>query len=299
MTAVRDVALARVDWRGFDRLFFGLLLVSMVAHFGFVGSVLGRATGFSEEEDDPIDRVGRFNPVRLQPARPTAVERPGASPAVTAAAKPKSIAAPLSRNQLQSKVAHLGIIGALEAGQTPGFDALASGGPPTDLEEALRGASGASVANAGDVGRGDRRGSGSGQVARVDQELGTEGARKVGLGSSAHAQVRGSVAPEIVESGPTALNGDAVGRYVRSQSRAIQSCYEAQLKLFPTLTGKLAMRLTISPQGRVVDSEVDADTLRSDGLVSCVKSHLRFWKFPFELEEAAAAEVSWSFVPAS
>jgi hypothetical protein len=294
MTAVRYAELARVDWRSLDRIFFAVLLASLIAHFAFVASVMGRASFVALDADDDIpDRWGQ---IYRQPPKPVSIKKGDANHAPTPT-KPKEGLKPFDRTQLQARVAHLGIIGVLDDGKASAFDALSEGERASDLEDALRGATGVREATIDDIGRGDRRGDGTGKEARLDA-LATEGARNVGIGGAAHAHVRGTVEPEVIQSGPTALDSDAVARYVKSQSRAIQTCYESQLKLFPKLQGKLAMRVTISALGRVAGSDVDEDTLRNDALVGCVQSRLRFWKFPFQLEHEAAAELSWSFVPA-
>lgn len=95
------------------------------------------------------------------------------------------------------------------------------------------------------------------------------------------------------------LDRDAVGRFVKSRLKAIQGCYERQLKLEPTLKGKIAVRITITTTGKVSETEIDEDTLHSDAVVSCIKGLIRFWKFPFTPESDAAVQFSWNFVSSS
>ena len=155
------------------------------------------------------------------------------------------------------------------------------------------------MANADSIGAGGRKGGGSGKAAGIG-DLATQGGGAVGIGGKAEttrcAPACATSAPEVESS---TLDRDAVARYVKSRIKAIQGCYERELKLEPTLKGKLAVRITINTQGKVSDTEMDEDTLHSDAVISCIKGLIRFWKFPFTPESDAAVQFSWNFVSSS
>ena len=68
--------------------------------------------------------------------------------------------------------------------------------------------------------------------------------------------------------------------------------------LAPCLRGTLAVRLTLTPAGRVGDLEIDEDTLQNAAVVGCIRSVLHGWQLPFHPETESAVQLSWSFVAA-
>jgi hypothetical protein len=89
-----------------------------------------------------------------------------------------------------------------------------------------------------------------------------------------------------------------MARFVRAHLRSIQTCYERELKLAPDLKGKLEVRLTLTPAGRVGDVDVEEDTLHNGSVLACIRSALTSWKLPFHPDVEGAVQLSWNFVAA-
>jgi hypothetical protein len=106
------------------------------------------------------------------------------------------------------------------------------------------------------------------------------------------------VSQESVEPESKDIDRDAMARFVRAHLRSIQTCYERELKLAPDLKGKLEVRLTLTPAGRVGDVDVEEDTLHNGSVLACIRSALTSWKLPFHPDVEGAVQLSWNFVAA-
>ena len=299
-------------WRTADRLFFGILLCSLFVHFGLIAAVSGREISEDVSLDEIPDRFAKL----IIPDKPPEAPKPKVEKAAGADEKksdkkeskkaPKkeltaeeaAAKAAAHHAKLAQEVASKGILKLLGADTGSGgaiADVLESGSGNSDIASALAGAGGVSVAGADSVGAGGRRGGGSGKAAGIG-DLGTQGGGKVDMGRKGETRISGSVSATAPEVESSTVDKDAVSRYVRARQRAIQSCYEKQLKLNPNLKGKLSVRITIATSGKVSETEIDEDTLHSDEVTSCIKGVVRFWKFPFTPESDTAVQFSWNFV---
>lgn len=300
-------------WRTVDRLFFGILVLSLSVHFGLIAAVSGREVNEDVSLDEIPDRFAKL----IIPDKPVTPPKPKAQAAGADTAKkadkkeaPKKVAkkeaspeeaaaaAAARREKIGKMVAQKGILkllGAEGSGSGAIEDVLGSGSGNGDIADALKGAGGVAVAGADSIGAGGHKGGGSGKAAGIG-DLATKGGGSVGLGGKGETSIRASVSTSAPEVESSTLDRDAVTRFVRSRQRAIQSCYEKELKLNPNLKGKVAVRITIATSGRVSDTEIDEDTLHSDEVISCIKSVIRFWHFPFTPDADTAVQFSWNFV---
>jgi TonB family protein len=155
------------------------------------------------------------------------------------------------------------------------------------------------VATSDAIGQGlGRKGGGSGSVAGIG-DLGTAGGGKVNLGSKGDVRVAGQVkdfAPEVESS---KVDREALARYVKQRLKAIQNCYEKELKRNPSLRGKVVVRFSITPSGRSGDIEVEENTLGNDAVASCIRTVIRGWVFPFNPPNNVAVAYPFLFTPAS
>ncbi len=302
--------IARGGWKQVDRLFYTILACSLAVHFGLISAVSGREISDEVSIDEIPDRFAKLI-VPEKPVQPKKEEQKVAAdkPKAEKPKEAKKEKAPESeaekaahKAKLEKAVASRGLLKLLGADTDNGNgaidDVLAGGSSNQDIASALAGAGGVSVANADSIGAGGRKGGGSGKAAGIG-DLATQGGGAVGMGSKEGTRVRASVASSAPEVESSTLDRDAVGRFVKSRANAIKGCYERQLKLEPTLKGKIAVRITINTQGKVSETEVDEDTLHSDAVISCIKGLIRFWKFPFTPESDAAVQFSWNFVSSS
>jgi hypothetical protein len=85
----------------------------------------------------------------------------------------------------------------------------------------------------------------------------------------------------------------AVSATISQRMPGLQACYEKALRSNPNLKGKMSYTITINPQGRVTDVDVDADTVNDASVKSCTIAKIKDWRFPSEGAEDSS-EVSFS-----
>lgn len=188
-------------------------------------------------------------------------------------------------------------------GNTGGSGALANvfasgAGFSDDISTALAGAGGVSVAT-GDDTAARKGGSGAATVGIGDLDGAVSGAgSKAGL-----AEKKRVVAPQItfddnnfgVES--TAVDKDALGKYIRLRIKSVQACYEKELKRNPSLRGKIVVRFVILTTGRVNEVSIDQNTMGDQEVASCIVNTIRRWSFPVKPEEDAPVSFPFVFSP--
>jgi TonB family protein len=72
----------------------------------------------------------------------------------------------------------------------------------------------------------------------------------------------------------------AIHRAVGTYLGGIRYLYNRELRRNPDLEGKLTVRITVSPEGEVLDCEVVESTLDSPELVSAVLKRVKKWSLP-------------------
>ncbi len=75
------------------------------------------------------------------------------------------------------------------------------------------------------------------------------------------------------------IKGSEAMKVVRSERRAVQTCYESQLKVNNTLQGTLIAKLRINATGQVSGVKMEGD-LRDRKVRQCVSQIARGWRFP-------------------
>ncbi|MBI5545580.1 MAG: AgmX/PglI C-terminal domain-containing protein [Deltaproteobacteria bacterium] len=77
------------------------------------------------------------------------------------------------------------------------------------------------------------------------------------------------------------LDPEHVRRIIRSHVSQIRYCYEQRLVSVPDLAGKVRVRFTVDAQGDVpAASATEGTTINDRGLLQCILSRVRSWKFP-------------------
>lgn len=297
-----------------DQLFFLVLAGSLLVHFSGAG-YLACSPRVEEHElslDELPDRFAKvIIPARLPETKPTPApatndetEKKEAKKEETSAKRDRGSADPATRRaQIQEKVVSKGllrILGSTGAGGAGAFeDVLGGGTGARDIASALAGAGGVGVATADAVGQGaGRKGGGSGVVAGIG-DLGTSGGGNVNLGSKGDARVTGlvkDIAPDVESKD---VDREALARYVKQRLKAIQTCYEKELKRNPSLKGKVVVRFSITPSGRSGDVDVEENTLGNEAVASCIRTVIRGWIFPFKPADNVAVAYPFLFSPAS
>ena len=73
---------------------------------------------------------------------------------------------------------------------------------------------------------------------------------------------------------------EVIGKVIGKNARQVLACYEAELTRTPELAGKLSVRFTIEPNGRVGDLQITESTMASPSIERCVSSRIKRWRFP-------------------
>jgi hypothetical protein len=302
-------------WQSVDQLFFIVLAGSLLVHFSGAG-YLACSPRVEEHElslDDLPDRFARLIiPTRAPEAKPAASQAaPESDKKETkneennnGKKKDKIAGDPTARReQIQQKVVSKGllrILGSSGFGGAGAFqDVLGGSTGAGDIARALAGAGGVGVATADAIGQGaGRKGGGSGSVAGIG-DLGTAGGGNVNLGTKRDVRVAGHVKDVAPEVDSADVDREALARYVRQRLKAIQNCYERELKRNPSLKGKVVVRFSITPSGRSGDIDVEENTLGNEAVASCIRTVIRGWIFPFKPPDNVAVAYPFLFSPAS
>ncbi|MBJ6765393.1 AgmX/PglI C-terminal domain-containing protein [Myxococcaceae bacterium JPH2] len=304
-------------WKTMDRLFFGILAASLLIHF--TGAAVILATPPPEERELALDQLeDRFVRAIIPPAPPQPEKPAETGPAEAkedahkdepkkdaTAEKPAETRSPGDaaehRKQVEQKVAGKGllkILGSASSGGAGAFaDVLGGSAGGGDVAQALAGAGGVGVATEASVGSVAQRGGGSGKVTSIG-EVGTQGGGKVDLGAKQEAKVEGRVKDSAPEVDSSSVDRDALARYVKQRLKAIQNCYEKELKRNPSLKGKVVVRFSIKPSGRAGDIDVEENTLSNDAVGSCIRAVIRTWVFPFKPDDDVTVAYPFVFSPA-
>jgi TonB family protein len=200
-----------------------------------------------------------------------------------------------SRDQISQQVSSQGLLGLLTGS---GENAKGSGiadllgdkaGGDRDLDEVLGGLdklkkSGKSVggAGAGDGSgaynrsrKGERATTGSG-IDGLIEGIGEVKSKDIGRTGNIVVEDISSIEDERgIKS--ESRSADAISEVVNRHSSSIQYCYQRELKENPDLKGKLAIRFTITPDGKVKNANVISSTLENTRVERCVVSRISRW----------------------
>lgn len=81
------------------------------------------------------------------------------------------------------------------------------------------------------------------------------------------------------ESGSGDFDVQAVIRLINTRRAAITRCYETQLRTDPTLSGRVAVTMTIQESGSVTGVRATENTTGSDAVAACVVRVISGFRF--------------------
>lgn len=300
-------------WQTMDRMFFGILAAVLVFNFGTVKAITLRELRQDDEltlEELPDRFVKMIIPDKpREPPKPKEVaqaaadkkneDKKGDDKKPKGDAKSAKAAGPVSaeehRKAIADQVASKGLLkmlGAVDAAGGGGSieDVLSSGNAGQDIASALSGAGGIDAATTGGLASGARKGSATGAAAGIGALQTSGGAGGAGtLEAKRTVDVSGRVIDQMPEVESSSCDRNAISRYVKARIKAIQACYENALKRNPGLKGKVVVRFTIGPTGRVTELEIDENSLGNEAVIACIKTTIRLWSFPIKDNECPVA----------
>lgn len=189
-----------------------------------------------------------------------------------------------ARSKVESStiLRHLGSVG---PGADGAFeDTLTRGVTEKQIAEAFD-SSGVRVANADDKAefRGKPRRVDQGQVFQSvsSKEIGKPQVKNVDTGTKAESKVKvavsaGTLGPAV---GTGKLDSGAVKSVFKKRKSAIRSCYEETLRSKPDAEGKVKIRFTIGPAGRITEITVVENSTGSEKLSDCIQRKVKGWRF--------------------
>jgi hypothetical protein len=88
----------------------------------------------------------------------------------------------------------------------------------------------------------------------------------------------------------------ALNQALRQRGASARNCYNAALRSNPTLQGKVAIKLRISPSGSTCSASISNDTLGDPSVTSCILQKFKSGGYPKPNAGCADFEVPLSFV---
>ena len=70
---------------------------------------------------------------------------------------------------------------------------------------------------------------------------------------------------------------DRVSEVINGHNASIQYCYQRELKQNPDIKGKLVVRFTVTPAGKVTDVKIISSTLNNSRIERCVLTRIKRW----------------------
>lgn len=294
---------------GIDWLFTAFVMFSFMTHFGFIiylenadwpvepgiATVPDRVAELIFNEPEPPEPQEEVvsDEVTDEVAEEVAEEAVAeSSPTPSRSSEPTSgsgqssadDSARLAVEQAQAQVEQmlLGALGADGAFQ----DVLAGGAVTGNAEDVMATAEGVGVATSAEGGSLRER-SGGGTVGSATRGLGNLQARQGAQQQQREGEqivervIRGRVNSGALEeeSGSGVFDPNIVTRQIRARIRAIQTCYERELRNNPTLAGRVLVRFTIQPTGTVSGATATENSTGSPAVAACVVSTISRFRF--------------------
>jgi len=290
-------------WRSIDRSFAAIVVGVFAFNFGVAQAIASRPKVWTDDVNLADVTRDRFPGALLplpKPHKTTFTSKVEAAPAIVRVAKGDGGGkhVKLSSKDLEARVSGSGLVGVI--GAVGGLSALAvpelGGSKGMSVEDAIKGARSGKKLLADEPS--ERQGGKSGDAQQIAEPTTTGGAGARGALDGPHFTGGVTFAPEDEPSVPqSGCDAKAISKVVKRYLSAIQNCYEVESKRRPTLAGRLVVRLTIAPNGRVTEFELDEDGIHSPPMARCIENRFRSWSFPSSARECVVSH-PFVFTPA-
>jgi outer membrane biosynthesis protein TonB len=301
--------------RSIDRVFTGILAVSIVCHFGVLTALAKQPPREEVTLEEIPDRIAKIlipekkqEPPKVEKKAEVAAEAKKEAKDDAAKKEKEAMKTPEGQAKhaaaVKTAVASKGllkVLGALGPGTGQGAvaDVFGHGGGMGDVATALAGAGGVAIATDPGGGSGRKGGEGGGPATIGDLATSGGAGGKVGYGTKSEVRVSGSVSAEAAEVDSADIDSSKLGAFIRARQGAIKNCYEAALKRNPTLKGKIRIRFTILETGGISEISAIENSLGSSEVAGCIISIMRTWRTPFKPSGSATVEFPFVFSPSN
>jgi outer membrane biosynthesis protein TonB len=316
--------------KGIDWVYSSILVVSGLAHLGFIAYLQTYPLDKEISLSQISDRFAKYiMPTKPPPAPPKpdqakdakADSKKGkekkkptkkkAEPEKKAKTPPKQLSdeekaarAAARRAKIEQKLARvsvLALLGAKGGTGSPIKNVLEGGGEmQRNLDDALKQTSGVAVDDGSGVVRGSRGGGGARGSLDVASDLrGPAGGSGGGAATASKrrgANIKAKLKIENFEPEGGTLDTGKLRSYIQRKQPSLRYCYEKELKNSPDLSGKLSIRITIALTGRVSSVEIEENSLNA-AVASCAKANVLRWRFPKPEGEAVTLVLPLVFSP--
>jgi TonB family protein len=297
-----DPASALAALGGDDGDFARVLGLTAVMHGVLVAAAIGAPEAPTLGEG--LVRTRERPPVFIQLEKAKAKPPKPALAGLARSPRAEGAAGPRDRRRQKSApprdVRDVGLVALLRGQRSSAATVFGGGGLQRGLADALAGLDGVRAADAGGFGGLGTRGAGPGGGGPDGPVgiggLGGDGGR---IGDGTLDVATGPKRGPTLTSGPTilvsAISRDEVARVIRRNLSRFKYCYEQQLNAHPDLGGKVAVRFTIAPTGRVADASAAEDTVGHAAVAQCVVDVMESLVFPAP-RGGGVAVVTYPFV---
>lgn len=76
------------------------------------------------------------------------------------------------------------------------------------------------------------------------------------------------------------LDKELIRQVIKKNVTQVRFCYEQQLIELPTLSGKVAVKFVIAPDGSVSSAQAVENTSGNLAFQNCIAARVRTWRFP-------------------
>ncbi|MCA9554057.1 MAG: zinc-ribbon domain-containing protein [Myxococcales bacterium] len=127
-------------------------------------------------------------------------------------------------------------------------------------------------------GSGGPRGETGAEALALEGDLSTSGGgRGAGVGD---ARLPGSGIEDVVPVDQKTLSQDAITAVINARKKSVSICYEQSLRGREDLRGKLEVKVTVQPDGKVSKTSVETTAFKGSKVGLCVADKIKDWRFP-------------------
>jgi len=224
----------------------------------------------------------------------------------------KGTATPATAREAAARVRTTGVLGLLNGTQSSALTSVLADGPVMgqDAKDVVGNLVATTIGGAYGPGGLGLTGTGTGGAGTGDALLGTGSLTTIGRygqgpgGDGHYGQAVGRLGRRTAR-GPDIMIGTAsvtgtldkeiIRREVRRHMNEVRYCYDQGLVRKPELQGRLVVRFTIAPTGRVLAAAPQSSTLMMASVESCVVQAVQRWQFP-QPAGGGLAMVSYPFL---